>query len=403
MNIITATFIYKDGKFLENMAIAFEDKIKEIDEVEKLQRKYPNTKVYEYKDAVLYPGFINMHTHLEFSANRATLKLGDFMLWLDSVIRYREELVNEVLNNQEFIFEAINQMLLSGVTTFGAISSFGIDLQACLKTPQRVIYFNEVIGSSPAMIDVLFNDFKQRLQESIKYNSSNFHPAIAIHSPYSVHPVLLREVLKIAKEQKFLVSAHFLESKYEREWLEEAKGAFKDFFEKYFSTNKPVTNINEFLNAFNDIPTMFTHCVQANEKEIEYINKYEHSIIHCPRSNRFLSCGKLAIDGIKNLLLGTDGLSSNNSLSILEEMQAALMMHYEKNLQEMAKKLIDAVTVNGAKALKMPIGKIEKEYFADFTILSLPKINDKNDIALYSILSNKQAKALFVGGKAIIA
>ncbi len=403
MKIIIASYIYKDKQFLENMAIAFKETIQEIAPKDKLLKKYPNAKVYEYNDCIIYPGFVNMHTHLEFSANKAKLKFGDFMLWLDSVIKYKEELVNTIINHQEVVFNATKEMLLSGVTTFGAISSFGLDLKACLQTPQRVIYFNEVIGSNPAMVDALFNDFKQRLQESLKYKSKTFFPAVAIHAPYSVHPILLKAVLTIAKEKNLPLSTHFLESQYEREWLENAQGAFRDFFEKYFNITTPLTSILEFLDAFKEQKTLFTHCVWAKEKEIDYINKYEHSVIHCPRSNRFLGCGKLNISNINNLLLGTDGLSSNNSLSILEEMQAALMMHYEKDLQTIALLLIDAVTNNVTKALNLPIGILKEGYFADFTLLSIPNtIKDKNDLALYSIISNKKAKALFINGQAII-
>jgi len=43
-------------------------------------------------------------------------------------------------------------MLKSGVTTFGAISSFRADLEVCRKAPQKGIYFNELIGSNPAYV-----------------------------------------------------------------------------------------------------------------------------------------------------------------------------------------------------------------------------------------------------------
>ncbi len=404
MNIIRAKFIYINGEYKKDLAVAYNNKIVKVARFENLKKEYKNAQVIEYEgNSILYPGFINPHVHLEFSANRATLELGDFLTWLYSVIEYRDELVSKV--NNDLIEFAIKDMLKSGVTTFGEISSFGASLEACVSTPARVIYFNEAIGSNPAIIDALFSDFKQRLYGSLKYKNERFFPAVAIHSPYSVHPFLLREVLQIAKEEELLLSTHFLESKAEREWLEENRGEFLEFFMKYFKTNKAVHSIEEFLKAFDTIPTLFTHCTQANKKELEYIQEKGHFITHCPRSNRLLNSGKLDIKSVKNLTLATDGLSSNYSLSILEELKAALIMHTDINPKILALILIEAVTTNAAKALNLPIGAIKEGNFADFAIFELPadlKHEDNGSLALFSITHTTKAKAVYINGEKVI-
>ena len=402
MKIISTKFIYKESKYQENLAVAFDSKIKDIDSLDALTQKYPNAKVYKYSgNSVLYPGFINLHTHLEFSANRATLNYGDFITWLYSVIENRDELVGKL--NEEVLDSAIKQMLNSGVTTFGAISSFGADLNACVDAPQRVIYFNEVIGSNPAIIDALFSDFKNRFYTSSKFKSDSFYPAVAIHSPYSVHPVLLREALKVADSEDSIVSAHFLESVAEREWLEENRGDFAKFFKEFFNSTTAVNSIDGFLESFNK-PTLFTHAVQAKDKEFNYINSHNHSVIHCPRSNRLLNCGKLDITKPQNLLLATDGLSSNYSLSILDELKAALEMHTDINPKELACMIIEAVTTNAAKAIDIKVGKIKPDYFADFAIFSLPddlKQTDNGSLALNTIINTNSAKEVFIAGENI--
>jgi len=404
MKIIQAKFIYIDGEYKQNLAVAFDTKIAAIDTLENLQKSYPKAELISYEsNSILYPGFINPHTHLEFSANKATLNLGDFLEWLYSVIEYRDELLERL--NSDLIEFAIKQMLRSGVTTFGEISSFGASLQACVATPLRVVYFNEAIGSNPAIIDALFSDFKQRLAESAYYKNERFIPAVAIHSPYSVHPVLLREVLKIAKGQKFLVSAHFLESKAEREWLEHSSGAFAEFFKKYFNTTKAVQGIDEFLEAFRGFQTLFTHCTQASKEELKKIEREGNFITHCPRSNALLESGRLLIEELENVLLATDGLSSNYSLSILDELRSALSMHSPYiQPKELALKLIGAVTSNAAKALKLPIGAIKRGNYADFALFELPqdlKYSDSGSLALFTITHTKEAKAVYINGEKI--
>jgi len=404
MKIVSCRYIYNNGEYLSDYGVAFDKKILKVAPLNELKNEFPDAEHIEYdKNSVLYPGFINPHVHLEFSANQATLNYGDFLEWLNSVIAHREELVSKL--SSELIEQKAEEMLQSGVTTFGAISSFGAELEVCKNLKQRVIYFNEIIGSNPAAVDTLFEDFKERLRESIEAKSETFIPAVAIHSPYSVHPFLMREVLKIAKEQSLPTTAHFLESKAEREWLESGTGDFLEFFKKFSGTTQPLTTIEEFLKAFDKTPTLFTHAVQAKEEEIEYINSHKHSIIHCPRSNRLLNCGKLKIDNIKNLCLGTDGLSSNYSLSILEELKIALFMHAELNIKELALKLIESVTKTPADALKLNIGELKPEYQADFAIFKLPEDLKKYDdgyIALQTIINCQKAEAVYVDGEELL-
>ena len=401
MKIISCKYTYLNGEYQKDIAVAFSNKIEKIAPLNELKKEYPKAEVIEYKNSsILYPGFINPHVHLEFSANRATLNYGNFIEWLNSVIKYREELVEKLDNN--LMLNATKQMLKSGVTTFGAISSFGAELEVCKSVQQRVVYFNEIIGSTPAAVDALFNDFKNRLQESIDASSDKLIPAVAVHSPYSVHPILLREVLKVAKSKNLITTAHFLESKAEREWLEEAKGDFLEFFKNFSNTTKPLTTIKEFLSAFNGYPTLFTHAAQATKEELEYINSQNHSLIHCPRSNRLLGCNRAKIEYVDNLLIGTDGLSSNYSLSILEELKAALMLHHKANIKALSARLIKAVTINAANALKLPIGKIEPNYHADFAIFTLPndlKEETNGNLALHTIINCNKVDSVYIGGE----
>jgi len=405
MTIINPTYLYLNNEFQENLAVAFDETIQAIDTLEKLQNLYPNAKVEEQKEnAVLYPGFINTHVHLEFSANKTTLQYGEFMPWLHSVIENREELVGACDN--EVMMNACQEMMNSGVTTFGAISSFGTELEVCAKTPQKVIFFNELIGSNATTADMLYADFLERLAESKNCVNDGITPAIAIHSPYSVHPIVLQRAVTLAKKEGLAVSAHFLESQAERQWLENGEGDFLEFFQKFFSSSTPVTNIEEFMNAFNQVPTHFTHAVQASEEELKFLNDKGHSIAHCPRSNRLLGCGRLPLETlIENNMpftTATDGLSSNNTLSILDELRAALMLHHLAPLEKLASLLIQSITSNPAEIFSLNTGKIEVGRDADFALVTLPaKPSSLESVALQTILHTNQVNELYINGQKI--
>lgn len=401
MKIITADFIYTPQGFLQNQAVAFNEKIDEIGSFEILQTKYPDAQIIQSEaNSVLFPGFINTHVHLEFSANKTSLKYGSFMPWLDSVIEHRDTLVNAC--NNDMMQAECETMLLSGITTFGAISSFGNELEICEKVPQRVVFFNELIGSNAMYADMLYGDFLERVKASMScQKSARITPAVAIHSPYSVHPIILQKAVNVAKEHTLPLSAHFLESQAEREWLENGEGEFKGFFEKYFNTSTPVTNIEEFMHAFDTYPAHFAHCVQATQKELDYLSQKGHSIAHCPRSNRYLGVGRLSIENLHlPFSVATDGLSSNDSLNIFDELRAAILLHNDIPLQTLAATLLKSVTSSAADALGLPSGRIEVGADADFALITLPEQPKREEeVALWSILYTKEASQVYIEGE----
>lgn len=401
INIIVADYIYTPEGFQKDLAISFTDVIKEIDSFDVLTQKHPKANIIQAEPhSIIYPGFINTHVHLEFSANKTSLKYGSFMPWLDSVIEHREELVGNCSN--AVMMEECKTMLHSGITTFGAISSFGNELEVCEKTPQRVVFFNELIGSNAQYADMLYGDFMERVKASMSCEKeSRITAAVAIHSPYSVHPIILQKAVNVAKEYRLPLSAHFLESQAEREWLEHGEGELKGFFEKYFKTSTPVTNIQEFMYAFDTYPTHFTHCVQANKVELDYLAQRGHSIAHCPRSNRYLGCGRLAIEELDlPFSLATDGLSSNDSLSIFDELRAALMLHHKAPIDTLANSLICSVTANAADILGINCGRIEVGKLADFAVVTLPDAPKREEeLALWTILHTKNVSAVYIEGE----
>lgn len=400
MKILIADFIYTSDGFIRNQAVVFTETIKEIGTLDVLKAKYPDADIIQTEpNSVLFPGFINTHVHLEFSANKTSLKYGSFMPWLDTVIEHREDLVgccdNAVMTRE------CDTMLRSGITTFGAISSFGNELEVCEKTPQRVVFFNELIGSNAQYADMLYGDFMERVHTSMACDKeSHITPAIAIHSPYSVHPIILQKAVNVAKQHKLTLSAHFLESQAEREWLEKGEGELKGFFEKFFNTTTPVTNIEEFMHAFDTSPAHFTHCVQATKKELDYLAEKGHSIAHCPRSNRYLGCGRLAIEDLNlPFSVATDGLSSNDSLNIFDELRAALLLHNDIPIQELATTLLKSVTSDAADILGLNCGKIAAGKMADFAVITLSETPKREEeIALWSILHTKEVSEVYING-----
>lgn len=126
------------------------------------------------------------------------------------------------------------------------------------------------------------------------------------------------------------------------------------------------------------------------------------SINHCAISNRFLNNSRLNLERIDdiNFSIGTDGLSSNNSLSMFDELRACLNIHYEKNIIKFAKTLLNAATNGGSRALGLNKGRIQKDFDADIISFCLPDtIEDLEDIYMQIILHTKYVDKVVIGGE----
>ena len=156
-----------------------------------------------------------------------------------------------------------------------------------------------------------------------------------------------------------------------------------------------------------DRPALLTHVVQADDTLLERIAQKKHTVIHCPRSNRLLGCGRLALNRLKSRqipwLLGTDGLSSNRSLNLWEEMRAALAMHVDAPLEPLASDLLKAVTAEAGRALGLPIGKLAAAHKADMIVVELPDAPEEAEsLPLQAVLHTDKAAAVYIEGERLV-
>ncbi len=388
----------EEFSILTDKAFVFEDKILEFGTLENLSKKYPDAKLIKIpKNSLILPAFINPHTHLEFSANSYTLHFGDFLTWVKSVMNSRQSLSKEA--KEELILKILRKMQKTGTATIGEISSFGSDFEPCLKSSMRVVFFNEILGLNEALNEAKKAEFLKRFEKSLEAKSELFIPAISVHSAYSTNLDLIKWALTLAKKHGLLLSTHFLESRAENAWFRKAQGGFKTWLSSLDKDAKPC-EIQTFLKLFKRQRTLFTHCVYL--KEFENLDPKYHSITHCAFSNKLLSQKtfdlKKALKSGLNVHLGTDGLSSNISLSMLDEMRSNLLIHEGFELKSLAKKLILMATLYPAKALNLNLGTLKVGKSADFSVFKIEDCKD-SQLPLQFILYAKKVKKLFIKGK----
>ena len=361
---------------------------------------------YLGEGSVLLPSLVNGHTHLEFSGNRGKLRYGKgFVRWLESVIAHREEILNRC--REECYRQEVEKLIDSGVTAIGEISSTGIDIGYLGQAPIEVVLYNEILGLNPGAVDFLYSDFLARVEESQKVaeKNSNFKVGISIHSPYSVHWKLVEKGLEIVKREGYPVQTHLLESRAEREWLEKEEGEFKGFFGEKFPFARRQFSPIQFIQLFEGVKVGFVHLTHGTGEEMEAIGKIGGGVIHCPISNRLLEGTTLRWDLGRNYNLpigiGTDGLSSNYTLNIWEEMRVALFIHQSTPPLQLAQELLTSAFYWNRKILGLEGGELKPGNPADFIAITLPEpqLEELEQLPLQILLHTTSATRVYFRGK----
>ena len=129
-----------------------------------------------------------------------------------------------------------------------------------------------------------------------------------------------------------------------------------------------------------------------HEKEAEIISQNGATIVHNPCSNMKLASGVFDSRQARKynckISLGTDGNSSNNNLSMIEEMKIASLLakiHYLDSEEGNSNTVFSWATKNGAEAVGINAGEIKEGGVADLMFVNLD--NEKMQ-PNYNIISN---------------
>ena len=164
-----------EGAPIEGGAVVVEDgRIAAIGQAAELG---PGT---HYTDAVIVPGFVNAHSHLEYAVYAGFGDgLGDFAEWITLHIQRKARIGwEEYVDIARF---GAAQCLASGVTTVGDCSYSGATAVACADLGLRATVYLEVFGADPALGLEHFAEIKQRVDG---FFSDRVRPGISPHAPY---------------------------------------------------------------------------------------------------------------------------------------------------------------------------------------------------------------------------
>jgi cytosine/adenosine deaminase-related metal-dependent hydrolase len=306
----------------------------------------------EFHNGIIVPGFINCHCHLELSWMKNKIEggrgLGSFLSELNAV-----RTLNSSLNPENEIKAADRKMAEEGVVVCADICN--TDSTFSIKTKSRIKYINllEIYGIDPAKAEKRLEEI---MRVSEKADEHRLEWYLVPHSVYSVSLPLFRS-LKEKTMSNRITSVHFLESEDERDLISERSGRLMEAYSKILSPSSVINPAENHVSAVvNEITgsgsLILVHNTYISKEDIRQLGgRGALFFCLCPNSNLNIE-GKLPpLSLLKNenceVVIGTDGLSSNRELSMLSELRTLQEGFPEVKLEE----LIRFATLNGAKAL----------------------------------------------------
>ena len=396
-------------KIIENGAVMVENG-KIIDVINEDQIKGINPEqVTDYKNAVITPGFINMHTHLQFTNLEKTAgPEKDFVHWvLDLMSKYSKWNISQKIDSLK---TGAKEALLSGTTCIVQLSGEMEFFEALNNLDIRTYLFLEIFSNTEEISIREFEKLKEKIDIIKQSQSELVNVGISPHSVYNVHPVLWEKISQFASKNNYLVQTHLAESTAEMQWLKKGYSDI-DLIHKFVGWEKITPHKTgltplEYLEKLNilqklDKNLILAHLNQLDGELFEKLDKYNTKIAHCPRSNVILHGKTLDIKRLINtgypfnsLAIGTDSKYSNNDLNIINEIK------FIKNQTGLGTlKLLDMITINAARILQLDkkIGSLEKTKEADFLVFML----DENE-TYQDFINKKGPDDIYIKGRQIV-
>jgi cytosine/adenosine deaminase-related metal-dependent hydrolase len=293
------------------------------------------------------PAPVNAHTHLDLSTMPFTP--GDYTSFIGAAIAHGRSGARGLAAAEAGVAE----LLASGVRVVGDIVGREAVMPYLLAHPQlRGVAYWEVIGPDPADAERLLAETAERLRgwRSLE-RPGGVRVGLSPHTPHTVSGPLLQRLARLALDEGYPLQIHAAESEVELAYHRDGSGPLAEMLRPVApewrpSGLGPVAYL-ERLGVLEARPTL-VHAVH----EVRALQRAGCAVVHCPRSNLALSCGRLpweryARHGV-TVAFGTDSRGSSPSLSVLDEVAAARGLHGER---ASALALVRAAVKGGYRAL----------------------------------------------------
>ena len=349
------------------------------------------TRSLVFPHAVLVPGLVNCHTHLELTHLGGQNAEPDFVRWIR---RVRE--LKDASPDAAFLASAdagIRDCWARGVTCVADTGSTGAVLEALARMGGRGVCYQEVFGPDPAQIERSLAELATALDRLRPSTSERVRLGVSPHAPYTVSEPLYRAVAALAREGHLPLAVHLAESLEETLLVRDGAGGFAAALRARGITVTPagVSPVGYLarLGVLTAGDCLCIHCVQADADDIALLAKADAAVAYCPRSNAAHGHGRAPLGvflaaGLR-VGVGTDSVVSVADLDLWADAGEAGLKPADA---------LRLLTIGGARALgwDREIGSLEVGKQADLAVLpALPdaRVHQPRAPALLTVVAGR--------------
>lgn len=360
----------------------------------------PTTDAIDFGDAVILPGFVNVHAHLDYTALRGLVEDLPMLPWILSLMEYKTQLTEDEWAASALI--GVAEAISAGITTIGDCTDSGASVTALARSGVRAIAYQEVFGiAEDEPVEATLANLDRTLQRHRSAVQGTWvTPGVSPHAAYTVRPELMRALVDHTAQTSTPLCIHAAESNEEADLVRSGSGAIAERLKarriRWSASGTSVIRYLSDLGALTD-RTLLVHCVQVSSSDHALLGPSGASIAYCPKSNAKLGNGAAPLTwlmgsvrdpgaatmdrsafGASRLGLGTDSVVSNNTMDMIEDMRFGALLERARRRSAATPTAADMVTIatlGGARALGLArvVGSLVPGKAADITVVSLRK------------------------------
>ena len=385
-------------------------RIANVGQAQLLSLRHPDVAVEDWGHVLLIPGLINGHAHTFQSLLRGIGDDLDFDRWRDEALYPSARwMLPEDIESGALLAAA--DMLRSGVTTvaeFFYLNDQGNDMaqtaiEALKRTGIRTIFGRALYDGTAAPAryrERPLDAYDRVLALANRYVGQPLVRVVpAPHSLHAASPEAIRLGADAAERLDTVFTIHVAERRDEVETLARAGRGPAAFLED--------------LGALS-ARSVLVHGVWLDERDLRHVAQRGARIVHNPGANAFLGDGVAPLLRMRALeipvSLGTDGGCTNNRLSILDEMRAAVVTQraVERNGGLLtAHEAFAMATSEAARVFNLDAGFLAPGALADLCALDLddPALLPDRDLVssiVYSAASRAVRRVMVHGRDCVV-
>ena len=354
-------------------------RIVEVGPAASLAGRFPDAPSTDLGDAVLVPGLVDAHCHLEWSLMDRVLPPEGFAPWLARMLELRGRMAPD--DHRAAARYGALRALRAGTTTLADSGPTGAGAAAMSETGMRGAVHLEAFGTPDGPEA---RRAAAAVAERVAALDEDAAPGIRVgvspHAPYSVGPALWRALAGEAGLSERPWATHLAESEAEARVVARGDGPLAEVFAHAgfapgrWEGRDGETTVGRVARGGALRPGLVAaHCVRLGAGDAAALSGAGVSAAHCPRSNEHLRVGRAPLGALREagvrVGLGTDSPASGGDYDVRAEARACGAA--DRNGSPDWPALLRLATLGGAEALGLEgeVGSLAPGTRADLVAL----------------------------------